>query len=124
MTKPFGLDLVSHIEELASGLCTLVKQGASNTSVTYSGGTDEGEVGSSFDKIMKAVNDNEADYIYAFYDLGSAKMTLELVSEMSEKTIEIIDAAFVEGAYTAGALIESDNTKETIDEQLGTLIIK
>ncbi|OJF95921.1 dihydroxyacetone kinase phosphoryl donor subunit DhaM [Alkalibacterium sp. 20] len=124
MTKSFGVVLVSHVEELAFGLYKLVKEGAADTSVTYTGGTDEGGVGSSFDKIMKAVNDNEADDIYAFYDLGSAKMTLEMVSEMSDKNIEIMDCAFIEGAYTAGALIQSDNKKEVIDEQLKPLIIK
>lgn len=124
MTKSFGVVLVSHVEELAAGLYKLVKEGAPETSVTYTGGTDEGNVGSSFDKIMKAVNDNEADDIYAFYDLGSAKMTLEMVSEMSDKNIEIVDCAFIEGAYTAGALIQSDNKKEVIDEQLKPLIIK
>jgi len=124
MGKPFGVLLVSHVEELAYGLFRLVKEGAPETSVTYAGGTDDGGVGSSFDKIMKAVDDNAADHIYAFYDLGSAKMTLEMVSEMSEKTVEVVDCAFIEGAYTAGALIESENNKEVIDEQLNPLIIK
>lgn len=124
MSKPFGVVIASHVEQLAFGVYKLLKEAAPDTSITYSGGTDDGGIGSSFDKILKAVNENEAEHLYAFYDLGSAKMTLELVSEMSDKTIEIIDSAFVEGAYTASALIQSDNNKENIDEQLIPLVIK
>ncbi|GEK91885.1 dihydroxyacetone kinase phosphoryl donor subunit DhaM [Alkalibacterium kapii] len=124
MAKAFGIVLVSHINELASGLHTLVKQGASDTPVTYAGGTDDDGIGSSFDKIMKAVEENDADHLYAFYDLGSAKMTLEMVSEMSDKSIEIKDCAFIEGAYTAGVLIGAGNDKESIDEQLKPLEVK
>ena len=47
----------------------------------------ETEIGTSFEAILEAVESNLADKIYAFYDLGSAKMNLEMVSEMSEKTI-------------------------------------
>lgn len=124
MSKKYGVVIASHVEQLAAGVYTLLKEAAPDTSITFSGGTDDGRIGSSFDKILEAVNQNEAEYLYAFYDLGSAKMALELVSEMTEKKIEIIDSAFIEGAYTASALIQSDNTKESIDDQLLPLVIK
>lgn len=124
MSKKYGVVIASHVEQLAAGVYTLLKEAAPDTSITFSGGTEDGRIGSSFDKILEAVNQNEAEYLYAFYDLGSAKMTLELVSEMTEKKIEIIDSAFIEGAYTASALIQSDNTKKSIDDQLRPLVIK
>lgn len=124
MTKRFGVVLASHVEELAYGAYKLVKESATETPLTYAGGTDDGAIGSSFDKIMQAVEENEADYLYAFYDLGSAKMTLEMVSEMSEKSVEIVDCAFIEGAYTASVLINGGNDKQAIDDQLAPLKIK
>ncbi|MCZ0703153.1 dihydroxyacetone kinase phosphotransfer subunit [Natronobacillus azotifigens] len=124
MSKPFGVLLASHVEELAFGVYKLLKESATNTPLTYAGGTDEGNIGSSFDKIMQAVEENEADHIYAFYDLGSAKMTLEMVSEMCDKSIEIVDCAFIEGAFTASVLINGGNEKEAIDKQLTPLKIK
>ncbi len=61
---------------------------------------------------------------WAFYDLGSAKMNLELVSEMTEKNLVICDAAFVEGAYLTAALLQADTPYEKIREQLQELYVK
>ena len=49
------------------------------------GGTEDNDVGTSMEKIMNAFEENDADEILAFYDLGSAKMNLEMAIEMTEK---------------------------------------
>ncbi|WP_369813855.1 hypothetical protein [Halolactibacillus sp. JCM 19043] len=51
-------------------------------------------------------------------------MTLEMVSEMTDKDVTIIDAAFIEGAYTACALIQGGYKQTDIDAQLAPLKVK
>ncbi|MDY7223929.1 dihydroxyacetone kinase phosphoryl donor subunit DhaM [Halalkalibacterium halodurans] len=123
-TKPFGIVISSHVPALAEGIVTLLKEVAKDVSITYAGGTDDDQVGASFEKIQQAVMDNEADELFVFYDLGSAKMNVEMVIELSEKTIHLMDVALVEGAYTAAALTQGGASFETITEQLQPLTIK
>lgn len=122
--KPVGIVIVSHIPEIAAGLATLLKEAAKDVFITYAGGTDDGGVGTSFDKINAAIAENEADDLFAFYDLGSAKMNLEMAMEMSDKYIRLMDTAFVESAYTAAALIQADAELEEILKQLEPLKVK
>ncbi|WP_346222317.1 dihydroxyacetone kinase phosphoryl donor subunit DhaM [Heyndrickxia faecalis] len=122
--KPVGIVIVSHIPEIAAGLATLLKEAAKDVSITYAGGTDDGGVGTSFDKINAAIAENKADDVFAFYDLGSAKMNLEMAMEMSDKYIRLMDTAFVESAYTAAALIQADAELEEILKQLESLKVK
>jgi PTS hybrid protein len=122
--KEYGIVIFSHIEEVAEGVVRLLKEVARDVSITCAGGTDEGEVGTSFDKISTAISENSADEIFAFYDLGSAKMNLEMAMEMTEKQVHLMDTALVEGAYTAAALIQADAPLEAIMDQLKPLKIK
>lgn len=119
-----GIALVSHVPELAEGLPKLLTQVAGDVSITTAGGTNDGGIGTSMDKIMKAFDDNKADEILAFYDLGSAKMNLEMAMEMTDKKIHLYDVAFVEGAYTAASLIQAGVSLEDIEMQLKPLTIK
>ncbi len=75
-----GITIVSHVPEIAEGLPKLLKQVAGDVSITTAGGTNDGDIGTSMEKIMQAFDDNEADNILAFYDLGSAKMNLETLT--------------------------------------------
>ena len=122
--KAFGVVVASHVPKLAEGLVLLLQESAKDVSITFAGGTDEDEIGTSFEKINEAVSQNEANELFAFYDLGSAKMTLEMVIEMSDKKIHLMDTAFVEGAYTAAALTQGDASFEAIMDQLKALIVK
>lgn len=83
--KEYGIVIVSHVPEVAQGIPKLLEQVAKNVSITFAGGTDDNEIGTSANKIMEAFESNEAKKLLAFYDLGSAKMNLELAMEMSEK---------------------------------------
>jgi len=119
-----GIVVASHVDHIAEGVYRLLKESAPDVSITYAGGTDDGEVGSSYALIEAAIEQNDCDNIYCFYDLGSAKMTLEMVSEMTDKDVTIIDAAFIEGAYTACALIQGGYKQAEIDAQLEPLKVK
>lgn len=119
-----GITIVSHVPDIAAGLPKLLTQVAADVPLTYAGGTDDGDIGTSMAKISQAFDDNAADEILAFYDLGSAKMNLEMAQEMSDKTIHLYDTALIEGAYTAASLLEAGVSLADVEEQLKPLKIK
>lgn len=121
--KP-GILLVSHVSDIADGLATLLGQVAGDVTIKAAGGTEDGEVGTSFDKISAAVEEFEESTILAFYDLGSAKMNLEMAIETTDKNITLYDTAFIESAYTAASLLQVDVPIEDIDKQLAELKVK
>ncbi len=118
-----GIIVVSHVYGIAEGIGQLIKEVAADVDVQVVGGLSETEIGTSFEGILEAVNKNTADTLLAFYDLGSARMNLEMVQEMSEKSIEIYDVPVVEGAYTAAALLQAEVSIASIEEQLKELKI-
>jgi dihydroxyacetone kinase phosphotransfer subunit len=119
-----GILVVSHVEGIAAGVVTLLKQVAGDVSITYAGGTDDGDVGTSMDKISQAIAANDGDELLAFYDLGSAKMNLEMAIEFADKPVHLYDVALVEGAYTAASLAAADVSRGDIEAQLTPLKIK
>lgn len=119
-----GITLVSHVSDIAEGLPKLLKQVAKDVPITTAGGTNDGDIGTSMEKIMTAFSENDADEILAFYDLGSAKMNLEMAMEMSDKKVHLYNAAFIEGAYTAASLIQAGVSLYDIEKQLKPLIVK
>ena len=119
-----GIIIVSHVRSIAQGLEELIKQVAADVPVTIAGGSEDGGVGTSFNTISQALRDNEADEILAFYDLGSAKMNLEMAIEMSDKSVDLSDAAFIEGAYSAASLLQAGAPINDIKEQLDQIIVK
>ena len=124
MNKEYGVLLISHVEEIATGLVKLISQVAADVTVKTAGGTEDGDIATSFDKINAVLDEFEEDKILAFYDLGSAKMNLEMAMEFSDKEIILYETALIEGAYVAASLLQADVDLETIEEQLKPLIIK
>ena len=90
---------------------------------TYVGGTEDGGIGTSFDQVDRVVSENPADTLLAFFDLGSAKMNLEMVADFSDKSIMINRVPIVEGAYTAAALLQAGAELSVIQTQLSELEI-
>lgn len=113
-----GIIIVSHVHEIAEGINRLIQEVAAEVDVQVVGGVDQKGVGTSFDTALAAINNNSAENLLAFYDLGSAKINLEMAIEMSEKTVKIYDVPVVEGAYTAAALLAAGVEQEDIEEQL------
>jgi len=124
MSKVYGILLVSHVEEVASGLLRLLDQVAGDVTIKAAGGTEDGDVGTSFDRITEAVESFDEDQILCFYDLGSAKMNLDMTKETSDKIMTIFDTAFIESAYTAASLLQASVPIDGIKEQLESLKIK
>lgn len=120
----YGVVIVSHVAEIAAGVKRLIEQVAKDVSVTTAGGLEDGGVGTDMTRIMTAFEENKADKILAFYDLGSAKMNLEMAIEMSDKEVHLYDTALVESAYTAAALLQVDTKLDDVESQLKDLKVK
>ena len=104
-----GILIVSHSKNLAQGLFDLISQVAADVAISYVGGLDD-------------VNDK--DTILAFFDLGSARMNLEMVADFSDKEIIINNVPLVEGAYTAAALLQAGADLPNVLLQVRELEIK
>ncbi|PWS67388.1 PTS mannose family transporter subunit IIA [Streptococcus agalactiae] len=118
-----GIVVVSHSKNIAQGVVDLISEVAKDVSITYVGGTEDGEIGTSFDQVQQIVEQNDKKTLLAFFDLGSAEMNLELVADFSEKNIIINSVPVVEGAYTAAALLQAGADLDSIQSQLAELTI-
>lgn len=118
-----GMVVVSHSKYIAQGVIELISEVAKDVSITYVGGTEDGGIGTSFDQVQAVVDQNDKDTLLAFFDLGSAKMNLEMVADFSDKEIIINSVPIVEGAYTAAALLQAGADLDSIETQLEELKI-
>ncbi|MCX8736212.1 dihydroxyacetone kinase phosphoryl donor subunit DhaM [Lactobacillus sp. B4026] len=119
-----GITIVSHVPEIAVGIEKLIRQVAKDVPLTLAGGTNDNDIGTSMDKIIKAFNENQADEILAFYDLGSAKMNLDMAVEFSDKKVHLYNTALIEGTYTAASLLQANVPLNEIEKQLQPLVVK
>lgn len=99
-----GIVLVSHSARLAEGAADLAGQvGGATVRVLAAGGTDDGELGTSADKISAAVASAEAGAgVLVLPDLGSAVLTVRaMLEDLPGGRVVLADAPFVEGAVAA-----------------------
>ena len=89
-----GVVLVSHTKEIPEGLKRLISEVAKDVPVTTAGGLEDGGIGTSIDRISQAIEENSADELLAFYDLGSAKMNLEMAIEMRWSKVPILPVPY------------------------------
>lgn len=120
----YGVVIVSHVSEIAQGVKRLIEQVAKDVPVTIAGGLENGDVGTDMQRIIQAFEDNSATKLLAFYDLGSAKMNLEMAIEMTDKEVKLYDTALVESAYTAAALLQVETKIEDVEVQLKDLKVE
>lgn len=117
--SPVGLLIVSHSARLAQGVVELAEQMAPTVPLVAAGGTDDGGVGTSFEKVMAGIV--EADQgagVVVMTDLGSAVMTaesaLEFLDDEQRSRVRIADAALVEGSVAAAVAAESGAGLEAV----------
>lgn len=110
-----GIVIISHSEQVAEGVKAIIRQVVEEVPVETAGGTDDGEIGTSLDKILNAIERADANKgVLLFYDLGSAKMNAEIAIEMCNKeNVLLVEAPLLEGAYIGA--VEAGLGKE-IDE--------
>ena len=106
-----GIVIVSHSRKLAEGAVELAKMMAADAPVAAAGGLEDGGLGTSFDRIMAAVEAvDTGDGVAVLMDMGSAVMTTEMVLEaLDESDVRMLDAPVVEGAVLAA-----------VESQMGT----
>lgn len=115
-----GIVLISHSEKIAEGLKEIIRQVILDVPVETAGGTDDGEIGTSIEKINHAIDRAYSSKgVLLFYDLGSAKMNAELAIELSEKeNIKLVDVPLLEGAYVAAVESSTGKDLKTIIENV------
>ena len=101
-----GLVLVSHSPKIAEGTADLVRQMAGEVEISAVGGDSEGTLGTDPDGVKKAVEELPTDEVLIFMDLGSAvfaaETVLEMLSDERRESVHLVDAPFIEGAFSAG----------------------
>lgn len=112
-----GLVIVSHSAKIAEGVVELAAQMAPSVAIVAAGGTDDGGIGTSFDKVQAAFATAESGSgIVVLCDLGSAVLTTETALDFAEdaERIRIADAPIVEGAVAASVAAESGADLEEV----------
>lgn len=102
-----GLVLVSHSEQLATGLRDMVTQLApGEVTVAAAGGTDDGRFGTSYRRIAAAIATADGGAgVVVLVDLGSAVLTARTVlDDHPRDDVVLVDAPLVEGAVSAAVL--------------------
>jgi PTS hybrid protein len=112
-----GLVFVSHSARLAEGLVELARQMAPDVALVAAGGTDDGGIGTSFDRIVAAISQADTgEGAVLLCDLGSAILTaetaLDVLEEQQRSRIHIVDAPLVEGGVAAAVAAQ---TGENLD---------
>ncbi|WP_290808549.1 dihydroxyacetone kinase phosphoryl donor subunit DhaM [Herbiconiux sp.] len=107
-----GIVFVSHSAKIAEGLVELARQMAGTTALVAAGGTDDGGIGTSFDKVSAAVGEADSGSgVAIFCDLGSAILTaetaLDFLDEEVQARVRIVSAPLVEGGVAAAVAAES-----------------
>ena len=102
-----ALVIVSHSVQLAEGVVELAAQMAKDVALRAAGGTDDGRIGTSYDKVNDAVTELRAagHDVAILTDLGSATMTVESVLDLLDDDelahVKFADGPLVEGAVAA-----------------------
>ncbi|WP_438856045.1 dihydroxyacetone kinase phosphoryl donor subunit DhaM [Agromyces sp. M3QZ16-3] len=114
-----GIVVVSHSEQLASGVVELAHQMAPNVRIEPAGGTDDGRIGTSFERVTAAIGAADAGTgVVVLCDLGSAILTAETAMDFLDDDqrdrVRIADAPLVEGAVAASVAAESGDSLEVV----------
>jgi phosphoenolpyruvate---glycerone phosphotransferase subunit DhaM len=98
-----SLVVVSHSGKIADGAAELAAQMAPDVVVLAAGGTTDGRIGTSLEKVLAALDRAGSGGTVILTDLGSAEMTAESALEFAEnaETMVLADAPIVEGAVAA-----------------------
>jgi dihydroxyacetone kinase phosphotransfer subunit len=101
-----GIVLISHSRRIAEGTAELVGQIARGVRVIPAGGTEDGRIGTSTERISAAiVAADTGDGVLLIPDLGSSVLSARsLLAEydLDGRRIVLADAPFIEGAVAAG----------------------
>ena len=114
-----GIVVVSHSAAIAEGTVELARQMAPTTTLVAAGGTDEGGLGTSFDKISAALSAADTGQgVVVLCDLGSAILTTETAVDFLDDDeaarVVLADAPVVEGTIAAAVSAETGGTLQEV----------
>lgn len=118
-----GFVIVSHSRALAESIVEFTRVMADGVPVRAAGGLEDGSFGTSFDRIMEAVEDiYTEDGVLILMDMGSAVMTAEMVIEaLGDKKVQMADCPVVEGAVAGTISAAGGMDMEALLEELETV---
>ena len=117
---PVALLLVSHSRDLAAGTAELAAQMAPHVEIVAAGGSADGGLGTSYDRIAGGLAAAAAAgrSVVVLTDLGSAVLTTESVLALAEESlaarVRLADAPFVEGAVAAAVVADGGADLATV----------
>lgn len=116
--------IASHSHKLAEGLKELVGQMAADVNIEYSGGTEDGELGSNFEEINEKMTRLAEDGVVVFFDLGSSMMNCEMAYDMLDDNLKenvlLAGSPLVESSVEIAVTIDENTTLDQIKEQVAS----
>ena len=116
--------IASHSNKLAEGLKDLIGQMAGDVNIEYSGGTEDGELGSNFEEINEKMTRLAEDGVVVFFDLGSSMMNCEMAYDMLDDDLKekvlLAGSPLVESSVEIAVTIDENTTLEKIKEQVAS----
>ncbi|SFR77864.1 Phosphocarrier protein HPr /dihydroxyacetone kinase DhaM subunit [Agromyces sp. CF514] len=114
-----GLVFVSHSAKIAEGLVDLAAQMAPSVALVAAGGTDDGRIGTSFDRVSSAIGEADAGAgVVVLCDLGSAILTtetaLDFLDDEVRSRVVVADAPLVEGGVAAAVAAEAGEALDAV----------
>ncbi|MDQ0896029.1 dihydroxyacetone kinase phosphoryl donor subunit DhaM [Agromyces ramosus] len=114
-----GIVFVSHSRDIAAGLVELARQMAPSVALVAAGGTDDGRIGTSFDRVTAGISEADSGAgVVVLCDLGSAILTaetaLEFLDDDLRDRVRIVDAPLVEGGVAAAVAAEAGDPLDVV----------
>ena len=114
--------IASHSNKLAEGLKDLIGQMAGDVNIEYSGGTEDGELGSNFEEINEKMTRLAKDGVVVFFDLGSSMMNCEMAYDMLDddlkENVVLAGSPLVESSVEIAVSIDENTKLEDIKKQV------
>lgn len=114
-----GLVVVSHSAKIADGAVELAAQMAPDVLIVPAGGTDDGRIGTSLERVMAALEKASGDDgVVVLADLGSAVMTAESAAEFAPDPAAVLlaDAPLIEGLVAAAVAAQVGADAKAVKE--------
>jgi PTS hybrid protein len=111
--------VVSHSEKIADGAAELAAQMAPDVVILPAGGTTDGRIGTSLEKVMAALDQvPNGGGAVILTDLGSAVMTAESALEFVENPADVVlaDAPLVEGLVAAAVAAQGGGDLQAVKQ--------
>lgn len=116
--------IASHSKDLAKGLTDIIGQMTTDLRIEYSGGDDEGNLGSNFEEIFAKMNELGPKGLVVFFDMGSSMMNVETAYSMLDEDLQekilIAGSPLVESALEISLSINEETSLEDIREKISS----